>query len=135
MIDEPNPPRAMPPGRFAPLAPYRAPAASDLRTLAYVVHGLYAASYLTGFTAIVGVVIAHIKRAEAEGTIYESHFTYAIRTFWIGLAMSVVSVLLCLVVIGIFLLMLVGIWFIVRIVRAFLALSEDRPIANPTGFL
>ena len=116
-----------------PLAPYTAPA-PDYRTLAYVVHGLYAASFVTGFTTIIGVVIAYMKRAEAAGTIYESHFTYAIRTFWIGLAMSLVGFALCFLLIGFLVLPLVAVWFIVRIVRAILALTEDRPVANPTGF-
>ena len=127
MSDMPTQPFSTPP------APYVAPA-PDYRTLAYVVHGLYAASFVTGFTAVVGVVIAYLKRAEAAGTVYESHFTYAIRTFWIGLAMSLVGVVLCFLLIGFLVLPLVAIWFIVRIVRAFLALTEDRPVTNPTGF-
>ncbi len=116
-----------------PPAPYVAPG-PDYRTLAYVVHGLYAASFITGFTAIVGVVIAYMKRAEAAGTIYESHFAYAIRTFWIGLAMSLAGFVLCFLLIGFLVLALVAVWFIVRIVRPILALSEDRPVNNPTGF-
>ena len=54
------------------------PAASappSLRTMAIVVHGLYAAGFLTGFTTIIGLVIAYVKRGEAAGTIYASHFT------------------------------------------------------------
>lgn len=113
------------------------PAASappSLRTMAIVVHGLYAASCLTGFTGIIGLVIAYVKRGEATGTIYASHFTYAIRTFWIGLAMAFVGIMLSIVGIGLLLLPLVGVWFIVRVVRAFLSVMDNKPIANTSRF-
>ncbi len=106
-----------------------------LHTYAWLVHGLYAASFVTGFTGVAGVVLAYVKRGEAAGTIYESHLTYAIRTFWIGLAMTAVSLVLCLLVIGVVLLAGVGVWFIVRVVRPMIALADGRPVANPTGFV
>ena len=111
-----------------------ASAPPSLRTMAIVVHALYAAGFLTGFTAIIGLVIAYVKRGEAAGTIYASHFTYAIRTFWIGLAMAFVGILLSIVGIGLLILPLVGIWFIVRVVRAFLSVMDNKPIANPSRF-
>jgi uncharacterized membrane protein len=58
-----------------------APGGTDLRTWAIAVWVLYLASYLTGITAIVGVIIAYVKRQDAAGTPYASHMTYAIRTF------------------------------------------------------
>jgi len=102
--------------------------------MAIVVHGLYAASCLTGFSGIIGLVIAYVKRSEAAGTIYASHFTYAIRTFWIGLAMALLGILLSIVGIGLLILPLVGVWFIVRVVRALLSAMDDKPIANPSRF-
>lgn len=111
-----------------------ASAPPSLRTMAIVVHSLYAASLLTGFTGIIGLIIAYVKRSDATGTIYASHFSYAIRTFWIGLAMAFVGILLCFVGIGLLLLPLVGIWFIVRVVRAFLSVMDNKPIANPSRF-
>jgi uncharacterized membrane protein len=64
------------------------PANARIRTLVLVVDILYAANLFVWFTSIVGVVIAYMKRGDAAGTIYESHMTYAIRTFWIGLALD-----------------------------------------------
>lgn len=62
------------------------------RTLAIVVYGLYLAAFLNGITAIIGVVIAYVGRSEARGTIYESHYTNAIHTFWVTF---VATVILC----------------------------------------
>lgn len=107
---------------------------ASMKNLVIIVHGLYAASLITGFTSIVGLIIAYMKRPEAAGTIYESHLTYAIRTFWIGLIAGGISFVLMFVLIGIPMLVAVGIWFIVRIVRALLAVLDDKPIAKPAGW-
>jgi uncharacterized membrane protein len=104
------------------------------RNYAVIVHACYAAALLVGVTSIVGVVIAYIKRPDVAGTIYESHLHYAIRTFWIGLAMGLAGFVLTFVIIGIFVLIFTGVWYIIRVVRAFLAWADQKPIDNPRRF-
>ena len=104
------------------------------RNTALIVHACYAGSFVVGLSCIVGVVIAYIKRDEVAGTIYESHLTYAIRTFWIGLGMSVAVFLLCFLLVGFLLLPALGIWFIIRVVRPFLAWNDRQPILKPDRF-
>lgn len=108
---------------------------TDPKTWAIIVWALYLASGLTGITAIIGVIIAYIKRAEVAGTPYESHMTYAIRTFWIGLIAAVVSVILIFVLIGIPLMIAVGIWCLYRMIRGLICALDGRPIINPEGWL
>src|SRR5476649_1887516 len=49
------------------------PAATDTRTLAIIVYGLYICAVVTcGVAGLVGVVIAYIKRDEARGTVWHS---------------------------------------------------------------
>ena len=107
----------------------------DLRAYAWTVQGLYAFGLLAGVTVIPGVIVAYLKRADAAGTVYESHFTYAIRSFWIGLLLTLAGAALCFVLVGFLVLALVGIWWLVRIIRPIMALLENRPIARPTAFL
>ena len=54
------------------------------RGLALTVYILYLIGYLTGFTALVGVIIAHVKASSAD-EVLRSHYRFQIRTFWIGL--------------------------------------------------
>jgi uncharacterized membrane protein len=108
--------------------------AEKMRTIVLVVNALYAASFLVGFTSLVAVVLAYMKRPEAAGTIWEGHLTYAIRTFWMALIMGLIGVVLLFVLIGLPILIFVGVWFVVRIVRAFLAWSEGKAIDNPKRF-
>ncbi|HEY1707974.1 MAG TPA: hypothetical protein VGG10_06895 [Rhizomicrobium sp.] len=55
---------------------------SDLRLISALVYGLYLFALCNGITALIGVVIAYVKRGGARGTIYESHFSNAITVFW-----------------------------------------------------
>ena len=103
---------------------------AGLRNITLIVHLLYASSLFLGVTGLVGVVVAYMKRADAAGTIYESHMTYAIRTFLLGLIVLALMVLL----IGVLLASPVAIWYVVRLVRPILRWADNKPIANPTGF-
>ena len=106
-----------------------------LRAYAWIVHGLYAVGLLTGITVIPGVIVAYLKRADAAGTFYESHFGYAIGSFWIGLLLTLAGIVLSFVLVGLLVLALGWIWWMVRIIRPMVALLESRPIQKPYGFL
>ena len=91
-------------------------------------------TYIVGF-AIVGVIIAYIKRPETQGTMWESHITYAIRTFWLGLAGVVIGLILTFILIGILVLWAVAIWFLVRAIVGLVQALNGKPIADPQTWL
>ncbi len=78
-----------------------APAASsDDRNLALVSYGLlFAAPFVFGLTALIAVVIAYVRRPEAD-PVTGSHYRYQIRTFWIAFALSMVAVVALMVGVG-----------------------------------
>jgi uncharacterized membrane protein len=67
----------------------QSPAASEisLRIFSLVAYTLFVFAFCNGVSAIAGVVIAYVKRAEARGTPYESHFSNMIAMFWAAAAM------------------------------------------------
>lgn len=99
-----------------------------------VIYILYLASFVVGITAIAGVVIAYINRGKAGGWV-ESHYTYLIRTFWIGLLYGLVSVILMFVLIGILLALATAVWFIARCVIGLQVLGRGEPIKNPESWM
>jgi uncharacterized membrane protein len=102
---------------------------ASLKTLTMAVYVLQALSVFVGITAIVGVVINYIKRDETAGTIYESHFDWQIRTFWWGLAWSVLGfILLFALGLGLLIWFVAGIWAIYRVVKGFLKLNDNQPV-------
>jgi uncharacterized membrane protein len=91
-------------------------------------------AFLTGWPSIIAVILNYVKRAETRGTWIESHFRWQIRTFWFGLLWIGLCVLFVVLTLGIGILVawvpaaFVGLWFIYRIVRGWLALNDGRPM-------
>jgi len=95
-------------------------------------HGLIVFAPLVCLAGIVGVIIAYVKRSDAQGTWVASHFTWLIRTFWWSLLWDVIGVLLFVTLIGIpfAIAIFVGtsIWGIYRLVRGFLWFKDNQPV-------
>ena len=100
----------------------------SLRQLAGLVYGLQAASMLVGVTLFAGVIINYLRRERAAGTWLESHFTWQIRTFWWSLAWCVLGIATAIVLVGVFILIGSGVWFVYRVVRGWMELNEGRPM-------
>lgn len=108
----------------------------SLVKLTHVVYALDAASLFIGLTGIVAIVMAYLKRDEARGGFLESHYTWIIRTFWIGLAGAIVGgATMWMFGLGMIIVGAVIVWYIYRIVKGWLALNDGRAIPNPTGIL
>jgi uncharacterized membrane protein len=97
---------------------------------AVAVHALYLASLVSGISAVVGLVIAYLRRADASDWA-RGHYEYAIRTFWIGLVAVVIAIPLCFLVIGFVLLPLIWVWFLLRSLLPLVKASRAEPLANP----
>ena len=65
-----------------PIAVSSSEPSPSLITVGHVIYGCYALGFFIGFTWLVGVIIAYVKRDEATGTWLASHFSWQIRTFW-----------------------------------------------------
>jgi uncharacterized membrane protein len=91
-------------------------------------------AFLTGWPSIIAVIMNYIKQSEARGTWLESHFRWQIRTFWFGLLWIVLCGVFIIATFGIGLLFvwlpitLVGLWFVYRIIRGWVTLSDRRPM-------
>ncbi len=96
---------------------------------------LYLASFVVGITGIVGVVLAYVWRGDNPEPWEASHYTYQIRSFWIGLAASVLGVLLLIIGVGFLILLGVAVWVIVRSVVSLLNAQKRSPMPDPATFL
>ena len=106
-----------------------APDLKSKKTLTTVIYALYAASFVVGITAIAGIIINYLKLDEVRGTFLESHFRWQMRTFWFGLLWGVLGVVLMFMVIGWFILMANAVWIIYRIIKGWLNLNDNKPMA------
>ena len=91
-------------------------------------------AFLTGWPSIIAVILNYIKRSEVRGTWLESHFRWQIRTFWFGLLWISLCLAFVVATFGIGILIawlpmgLVGLWFVYRIIRGWVALTDRRPM-------
>ena len=99
-------------------------------------HGLPLIAPLFGLVGIVAIILAYVKRDDAQGTWVASHLRWLIRTFWWSLLWAVIGGLI-LVTLG---LVLIGIpiafgvwivdtlWVFYRVIRGFLLFKDNRPV-------
>ena len=108
-----------------------------LRTVGHISYALHAivavGAVVPGFQPSVLILIAAfildmVKRGEAQGTWQESHFSWRIRSvLWAGGLYIVTSWLwLLLIVPGWIAWGLISLWFLYRVVRGWLALSDGK---------
>jgi uncharacterized membrane protein len=100
-------------------------------TLVYV---LYLASIVIGITMLIGLIFAYLNRGKAGGWV-DTHYTFQIRTFWIGLIVGVVGIILTFVFIGVFLLIALLIWMIVRCIKGLQLAARGEPVPDPQTLL
>lgn len=106
----------------------------DNRGLAFTVYILYFLGYVTGITTFIGVMIAYLQD-RSTGSELESHFTFQVRTFWIGLLFLFIGVLLLHMGIGVLVILWWFVWSLMRNVKGVLALNRNEPIANPNSWM
>lgn len=99
-----------------------------------VIYVLYLAGFVIGISAVVGIVLAYINRGKAGGWI-ETHYTYAIRTFWLALLYGLISMVLVFVLVGFLTAIATAILVIVRWVVGLQAVSRGEPIRKPESWL
>jgi uncharacterized membrane protein len=139
----------IPPASPGPSAPHydAAGGASDLRSLAIVCYVLFLLAGMNGVSAVIGVIIAYVKRHDAAGTIWQSHFSNMIVVFWVMIGAAVLALLTWPIAIGAFFVgwpviwppalglpfvfwfvvfPLLFVWYLYRMIRGLVRASEER---------
>lgn len=111
----------------------RPPMISDYG-LALIVYILYLAGFLTGVSAVVGLIIATMQIERAD-PVSRSHFRFQIRTFWIGLLFAVAGAITLYVGIGMVILLWWVVWTAIRCVKGLLLLNAGEAIGEPQSWL
>ena len=128
---------------FAPQAPQAPPPItplprndpfSDERQMAMLVYIFYLGAFVFAPLGIAGLVLAYINRDTAPDWL-KSHYTFQIYTFWISVLFWAVSILLCFVLIGFFLILAVIAWQVIRCALGINRLIQREPYPNPTTWI
>ena len=100
--------------------------------IALVSSGFHFVAPLMGLVGIAGLIVAYVKRDDAQGTWVASHLTWLIRTFWFSLLWGMVGTVFAVTIIGLIVAIpiwvIASIWVIYRVVRGYLLFKESKPI-------
>jgi uncharacterized membrane protein len=118
------------------------------RSLTLILYILYiVAIFSAGLLAVVALIINYVKRSEVRGSIFQSHFTWQIRSFWGYLWWNIIAFVpflflfftdedpdlfagvlfgasaFCLVLVA-----LAWFWMVYRAIRGIMRLNDNRPM-------
>ena len=96
------------------------------KTNALIAYGLMIAGVFTGILWFVGAIWAMVKKSEASGTIFFDHYENIIKTFWIGLVVSIVAIPLCFIFVGYFVFLGLWIWSLYKIIKGLARLTSNK---------
>ncbi|MEM7779474.1 MAG: hypothetical protein AAF697_03670 [Pseudomonadota bacterium] len=127
-----------------------------------VISVLYLGGFVTGFSPIVGVILAHLWHSDGSAPEWEdTHFVYLITTFWVGILIHVLMLVVffgafsatvaddsysraggeppiafILAILGIVLFWgVAALWFCIRSVISIAKASSAKPITRPRTWL
>jgi uncharacterized membrane protein len=116
------------------LDPTVPPTLQDDKTLPIVVYVLHLAGLITGVTSIIAVVLAYVSRASAPEWV-QSHYEFAIRTFWLALLFAVIGAVLTVVGVGFVILAAIGVWIAVRCIVGLSWLLKGQAYPTPKNWM
>ncbi|MEJ6388418.1 DUF4870 family protein [Gymnodinialimonas ulvae] len=93
---------------------------------AIIVYAVFAASFLLAPIAIGALIYAYIEKGKSGEV--DTHLTFMIQTFWIGLAIMLVGVLTTWLLIGFVILLGWFLWVVVRMITGFQLALARQPI-------
>jgi uncharacterized membrane protein len=92
-------------------------------------------AFLLGWPSLIAVVLNYVKRSDAAGTLFESHFRWQIRTFWFAIPGALLGLVLFVSLLFLPLALLVwiatGLWITYRVARGWIALLRREPMPMP----
>lgn len=118
------------------------------KTITLILYILYIiAIFSGGLLAIIALIINYVKRGDVQGTIYESHFTWQIHTFWWYLVWNILAFVPFLFLLStqhnpdlfagvalaatsfcVAVLAISWVWIAYRAIRGIIALNDNQPM-------
>lgn len=84
--------------------------------------------------AFVGFGFAWLARRRSPAAWLHSHYTYQVRTFWIGLGANVMAWALSFLGVGLLLYPLIAVWLVARCVHGLIRVTHHEDIDHPEGY-
>ncbi len=99
-----------------------------LTLLTHVMYALHTASWFSaGIFSVIAIIINYVKRADLPNELFRSHFRWQARSFWFTLLWLVLAAPLWILVIpGWIAYVVIGLWYLYRFIRGWLAFANQQ---------
>jgi uncharacterized membrane protein len=105
--------------------------ADEPRTLTHVLYALHTVTWFSGgIFSVIAIVINMVQFGSLPDDFYRSHWRWQSRTFWFALVAFIVTAPLWLLFVfpGWVAYILIGLWYLYRCVRGWIAFADRRPM-------
>ncbi len=104
-----------------------------LTTLTHVMYALHTASWFSaGIFSVIAIIINYAKRPDLTDPFFLSHFRWQSRSFWFTVLWLLLALPLWILVIpGWIAYAVIGLWYLYRFIRGWLAFADRRPMPMP----
>ena len=106
---------------------HSAPHQGEAKNHALISYVLLGVGLFTAIPILIGAIWAMVKRGDARGTVYHSHYTNVIRVFWWSLLWTVIGFILVFVLIGYAVFAIAWLWALYRLINGAAKILSDRP--------
>ena len=108
-----------------------AEARANLRLLTHAMYALHLLSWASaGVFSVIAISLNYARRGSLPDAFYGSHFRWQSRSFWWTLAWLVITLPLWVFFVfpGWFAWSVIGLWYLYRFIRGWLAFADGRPM-------
>jgi uncharacterized membrane protein len=104
-----------------------------LTTLTHVMYALHTASWFSaGIFSVIAIIINYAKRPDLPDEFFRSHFRWQARSFWFTVLWLVLAMPLWILVIpGWIAYVVIGLWYLYRFIRGWLAFADRKSMPMP----
>jgi uncharacterized membrane protein len=105
--------------------------ADEPRTLTHVLYALHTVTWFSGgIFSVIAIIINMVQFGSLPDDFYRSHWRWQSRTFWFALIAFIVTTPLWLLFLapGWIAYVLIGLWYLYRCVRGWIAFADRRPM-------
>jgi uncharacterized membrane protein len=105
--------------------------ADEPRTLTHVLYALHTVTWFSGgIFSVIAIIINMVQFGSLPDDFYRSHWRWQSRTFWFALIAFIVTMPLWLLFLapGWIAYVLIGLWYLYRCVRGWIAFADRRPM-------
>lgn len=99
-----------------------------------LIYAGYLASLAMPFLAIIAALFAYQSAKQNPPAWLATHYTYQMRTFWIGLGANLIAWALSFLGVGLLLFPLIAVWLVSRSVKGLIRIARQHEIEDPNSY-